>query len=72
MSHVLYFTGKLSFMPLQDKSKYSSKREMPILGERLSKLLIFSHRFTSGNMASTVWIDLPILIRQTGCHSVPP
>lgn len=64
--------NSMIYLPLQDKSKYSSKREMPVLGERLSKLLIFLRRFISGNVASTVWLDLPILIRQSGCHSVPP
>lgn len=73
MSYTSY--GKpnsMIYLPPQDKSKYSSKREMPVLGERLSKLLIFLCRFTSGNVASTVWLDLPILIRQRGRHSVPP
>lgn len=64
--------NSMIYLPLQDKSKYFSKREMPVLGKRLSKLLIFLHRFRPGNMASTVWFDLPILISQSGCHSVPP
>lgn len=50
------------------KAKIPAKETWLFLGERLSKLLIFLSRFISGNLGSTVWSDLPTLIRKGGCH----